>query len=472
MLRGSVVTALLGVLVATGASLTGGFLAPRALEQNTREFNEGVKGAAKLETLEFEQGLLTSRALSRLTSRFPARTFLIEHRIEHTPWTPFQRAAAVHVTSWMWKETGGSRADSDAPIAELRTRIVLPQVVYSTFEVASNPLEGSGEARWKDLRGSFQAVFKKQSGELSIESLELGQGAGKLRIGKLELGADGELRGEDVKILGIRSRAENVAMQDMGSKPGEFESFELRMAERADGELLGYDVRLDMRGMTSPQGKLDEMVIDVALEHISPELRDAFEDRSEPPDPSVLLPLMSQAALLSPKLVVRELRMKGRMDVPIDLAASGSVRIDGERFSNAGGDLQALPECIDADMELRLAEEFLVETMSKPFAGRGSQSVDAKRMTDGFLQAGYFERDGTYLQSRLRMRGVKSLMLNGQALDQAIARFASFKQQAQARSASSVPAAAEDADDSTHVWQGSPQNNSELDEMRRQMGLK
>src|SRR5262245_5146275 len=175
MLRRSVVTALLGVLVATGASLTGGFLAPRALEQNTREFNESVKDAGQLETLEFEQGLLTSRALSRLTNRSPARTFLIEHRIEHSPWTPFQRAAVVHVTSWMWKETGASQADSDVPIAELRTRIVLPQLVYTTFTVASNPLEGAGDARWKELRGSFQAVFRKQSGEVSIEALELGR---------------------------------------------------------------------------------------------------------------------------------------------------------------------------------------------------------------------------------------------------------------------------------------------------------
>ncbi len=473
MLRRSVVLALLGVLALGGASLAGGFLAPRALEQNTREFNEGVKDAATLETIEFEQGLLTSRALSRLTSRSPARTFLIEHRFEHAPWTPFQRVAIVHVTSWMWKETGGSQADSGAPIGELRTRIVLPQLVYTTFKASSNPLEGSGDARWKELEGSFQIVWKRQRGEVSIQGLELGRGTGKLHIGKLELAADGERRGEDVKILGVRSRAQDVALQDSKGKPGQFERFELDMAERADGELLGYDVRVDMRGVSGAQGKLDEMVIDVALEHVSPELRDAFHDGSSAPDPSVLMRVLKQAALHSPKLVVRELRMKGRLDVPIDLAVSGSVRIDGERFESAGGTPEVLPECVDADLELRLAEDFLVETLRQPFVGRGSQADAAKRMTDGILQAGYFERDGAYLQSRLRMRGVKSVLLNGQPLDQAIASFASFKQQAQARSAASLPAAADDADDPTQTWQRSRQSNpEELDEMRRQMGLK
>ena len=461
-----IVAGMLGVVIGPGACITGRYLAPLAVAESTQQFNERARSSATLETLEYEHGWLESRALSRLTSHALSRTFLVEHRIEHAPWTPLRRAAMVRVTSWLWKESGdGGAAGSDAPIGELRTRIVLPYVVYGSFALTPGVVDDARAVTWKELKGSFSGIWKSHRAELELVDLELGRGA--LRMGKLHLDVDAKLggaAGDEVEIVGFTSRVERIA-----GTPGTFERLEVSMAQRPSGALLGYELRMEAHGLQGKEGTLDEMVLDFTLENISPGLRSAFRSDSAP-DASVLLTVLEKAVLDSPALTLRELRVKGEQQgTPVDVALAGRIAIDGERCSGSAAEIEALLDCVDADLELRVGEELAADIIRKPLGERGMQGMDARSLTEVWVQNGTFVRDGAYLEARLEMRGTNSVVVNGQSMDQAIRQFASLLERDEARAASRQAPSSQSTID---IVRRHAASNAELDEMRRQMGLK
>jgi hypothetical protein len=365
----------------------------------------------------------------------------------------------IAVTSWVWSEERGapaSDATRDAPVAELRTRILLPELVYVDFEVSPDALQG-GPARWKELTGSLGGWGEKQRGEVEVVNLVLG---GRVRVGKLRLAADFEVRGDEIEVLGVTSRLEELA-----SEGSQVERIELKLAERAGIELLGYDFRFEVHEMITPGGALDTMIIDVRLDNLLPEIRAAIESGA-PPAAADLTALLEKAALSSPALTVRELRMKGsQAGVPLELDVRGNVSIDGARVQKPLTPT-ALLECVDADLELRISQDVVASALRMQ-PGAKVKTVDARLLTEPLVLGGYFEREGAYLQATLQMRGSKSVLLNGQPMDPALRQLASLTDQVRARGEPSSRAVDPDG-----PWQPDGSASAELDEMRRQMGLK
>jgi hypothetical protein len=460
--RGCIMAGIVGLGVLTIGSIAGRTLTPRAFEQSTQQFNEAAGSTVNLETLEYEAGIVSSRALSRVTHPSLGKTFLIQHQIEHAPWTPIQRRAIVNVTSWVWNEkTEGkqSQEGSDAPIAEFRTRFVLPPRSYTTFQVYPNAIEASRGGSWEEFSGSFESNGKQQRGEMNIVALELGRGA--VRAGKLHLGLNGEMQGDHFKVLGFSG-----SVEDLNGATGKSKQIALSVAERSDGELLAYDVRFDVQGMYSAQAQLDELVVDVAFEHLPGDLREKFKPGSMP-ETSEIEAVIEEVARNSPALAVRELTVKGIQDqAPIDVHVRGDVSLDGQRFAKSGLNAAAVTDALNADLEIRLSDQCVSEILRKPPGVKRPQNIDVHKMMQVMIQSGYFARDGAYLETKLSMRGIRSAMLNGQSIDLVNDQLAAFLAGEETASSPAEPR------ESTQQALRDLPNNPELDEMRRQMGLK
>jgi len=450
------------VAVSVGTSITARRIAPQSLDRLAAGFNREANGKATLEILGYHTGYLESRALSRITSPSLPHTYLVEHAIDHAPWTQLRRAAFIHVTSRVWSEEKGDASDS--PVGGLETRI-LPHRAYIDFWLAT-PARAilPRKLTWGELTGSFEGNETDAHVELHLVDLKLDGGA--TRADRMYVRAEAELQGERFKLTSFASRAEGVAGKDLQSKV-----FAIDLKHRPHGELRDFDVLVSGEELKDSTGTVDEMALDVTLENVSNDIGQILFVSGPHTDPAVLAALPAKLAAHPPSLVIHDLRFKAHLrelnDMHVDLSIQGRVDVDSVPRSGAAS-MQALLGGLRADLDVRIGESFLIDSMGSPLAEHGIQDRDPRQMLQALVQTGYFTRDGEYLQTRVSTRSNK-VLLNGLEFGPVMHQFASILNGRLQTRRATPPRRMSQAPGNAVPLDGP--SNSQLDEMRRQMGL-
>ena len=477
------------LLVVTGSvPLAFGQLSRWRFDGFVAGLQRGAEGRLRVETISYDRGLLRSTAVTRLTSDDLFETkLLVEYQIEHGPLSASGEPIVTLISGQAWPEDPEKRESLERPLFELEVDAPLlgPAVRcdLSMPELASN----DGRLSFAGLEGSVEVdrFSKLGRGQLEFRGMRLKdkQEGSLLRLGPFTASADFDFSDEDSPLRGFDMLMKGFAIRNAAREPMlELGPIQVSGHSFAMGRLMGDDLKLEVGFVRVDGLDYGRIAFEAEARNLDPSGLEALRALSDNQDPDrapalgELQRIAADMASHSPSLHIKRLELEGPEG---ELQLQGHVGLDGKRYVAAG----ALRGALSARADLRVTESLAIralESFGAEAARAEAPAIPPRPLLNALIDSGYLRRANGLLQLRLEYRG-GALKLNGQPfVPQALMAELTGSQPrrgavagpyrpAQPRLHSaplrgrlrSLPASA-----------SRPADKAELDEMRRQMGMR
>ena len=481
MVRVLGVLAVLTCMGIAASPMVCGQLASAGYRDFVRGVERGADGKLRLQTTSYNRGYLESTAVTRVTTlEGPKASFVVEHRIQHGPVGPDGSVFLTRMRSEVWPEDPKERQALETPLANLR--VDSPLVVgKSRLELESAAFRApDGTLVWNGIEAWLEVERRTGlgRGELAFHGLEIREPDGsRLDFEPVAGSAHFDFSDDESPLRGFDVRLERIAVRELGKPPAEFGPLAVTNEITQQGELVGHRLTLELEQMTVEGMTFGPIVLEVESRNLDPEgvaalrrLRDE-QDPVKGPDVASLQEVLADMAPHSPTVEMKRFEVDGPYGT---LELSGRIHLDGQRFAAAGG--ESVMPALSASAELAVSERFLNQALESSLKKAAEKvalpRLPVREMIQALLRAGYVDRQGDRLHSRIEHLGT-ALKLNDKIFSPEVlmAELATEPRSGAAPRPDALPKRARDGQEFRTVVPASPNDDAELEEMRRQLGL-